>query len=382
MSSITRPSGLLEAPAALDLAVERLVELAQVREAGQLVGDRLALHGLVEVAFSIDTTAWPARYANSSLSSRENARAAARDRHHAHVLGAARRAERASTGSPARGRRPARADAACRGRCRGRVAGSSVPSSSAPTSAPHAKASRSAVSSARSAPRLLADLDSRERTACRAGARGRRRPRTRPPPVRTARSTMPWRSSPAANASPTRRIVSSSSRRLRSTSSIFASSCSDMLLNSRPSARTRRRPRPGPGGGSRPWRGAAPREELLDLALERADTNTDEASASSRNAAGSRRSAGGCRAIVHRERVAAVRRPRRSTGAPIGSSSALDAPAVLARRRPRSRSPLGRRQLDRRPRPCTVEASGRPARQTPPQPGEPLDSTHVRVRAW
>ena len=71
---------------------------------------------------------------------------------------------------------------------------------------------------------------------------------------RTASATTPRRSRPVASASPTRRIVSASSWRLRSTSSIFASSCSDMSLNSRPSAANSSFPWTGTG-----WR-KSPRE--------------------------------------------------------------------------------------------------------------------------
>ena len=49
MSSMIRPERLLEAPGALDLDRHDLLEAAVVEQPGQLVGDRLALHGLVQV---------------------------------------------------------------------------------------------------------------------------------------------------------------------------------------------------------------------------------------------------------------------------------------------------------------------------------------------
>ena len=64
------------------------------------------------------------------------------------------------------------------------------------------------------------------------------------------------RSRPVASASPTRRIVSASSWRLRSTSSIFASSWTDMSLNSRPSSANSSLP--------------VERDELLEVAARQA----------------------------------------------------------------------------------------------------------------
>ena len=49
MSSMIRPISLVVAAGALDLGRHDLLEAAVVEQAGELVGDRLALHGLVQV---------------------------------------------------------------------------------------------------------------------------------------------------------------------------------------------------------------------------------------------------------------------------------------------------------------------------------------------
>ena len=107
----------VEAPRALDLAVERGVQLADVREPGQLVGDRLALDGLVEVRV-LDRDARLAGEVLEQLALLAGELRGPRDRHQRDVRRGRRR------GGPGSAP-PARARPGCGprppGRCRGQA---------------------------------------------------------------------------------------------------------------------------------------------------------------------------------------------------------------------------------------------------------------------
>ncbi len=181
---------------------------------------------------------------------------------------------------------------------------------------------------------------------------------------------MPSRSRPDANASPTRRIVSSSSLRLRWTSSIFDASCSDMRLNSVPSAANSSPPSTGTGREKSPAarRRAAARNCSIWRCSART-TTTDESSASSRNAT----------------RIAPISARESSTAdwmsAP-GTNTPIDTPgptaSSTAAKRPRYSCPATSTSPDSilgGPRSGIVEASSRPLRTT-------RTSRDVRRATW
>ena len=331
------------------------------------------------LAFSIETTAWPARYSSSSSSSRVN--------------GAPRRAIEIAprySGPSTSERSPI--DSACdaaRLRRHGtpRALRALVALERAEQLRPNVRPDHEDVrarpprSPARARPRPSPPRSARTRRA-RAAARAPTSASQASTAWRTASATTPWRSRPVASASPTRRIVSSSSWRLRSTSSILASSCSDMSLNSRPSCANSSLPSTGTSCRKSPResRRAAARKVAIWPVSARL-TKVAEASASSdEQERGSRRSAGGCRRCAPRT-------------APPGAGSRAPRAARSARRAtPRARGThrrphvdvaclLGGRQLDDRAAPLTVDGERAAAPEhRHVELGEALDPTRQRGR--
>ena len=221
-------------------------------------------------AFSIDTAAWPARYANSSCSvSVKLAPARAIESTPTYSSRRRRRARRSGPASACTPSTDAEVGRRCSTGCSS-PAGSRLASSSA-TSVADAKARARPPSSARTSRSSSPPMCS----ACmRRASIG-----TRPAGLGLARLhrcahrqlDQPWRSRPVANASPTRRIVSSSSRALALDLLDLRRELRDMLLNSRPSAANSSSPWTGTGGREVALREpAGGDEELVDLRLQRA----------------------------------------------------------------------------------------------------------------
>ncbi len=183
--------------------------------------------------------------------------------------------------------------------------------------------------------------------------------------VRTAKATTPLRSSPMASASPTRRIAALSSPRWRLTSSIVVASCSDMLLNSRPSWANSSRPATGTGclKSPRARRRAATRKVSICCVRARLTMPADSM-ASTRKASSSAPTTSRLREIVS-DSDAVLRKTASSKCAPPASATGSTRPRNSS---PATWKPCGRPRAPSSRRdsmPVMVAASSLPSRKTP-----------------
>ena len=298
------------------------MQRAQVGEPGELVGHRLALDRLVQAAFSIETTAWPARYCEQLLllarERRPRRAIESTPRYSGDVPGGASTDRSACTvptcgAWPSRGRAPARA---LRSGCEQLPAGvgrgpnarrSAASRASATSLAPTLRSSKAPVDGQGAAGLGLAGVDRRahgeldhavaveahgERVARRGGSS---------PPARRA-GARPPRSS--------------------------ASSCSDMLLNSSAELGELVVALTGTGCGSRRGRAGGRRRGTSSIWPVRARLTTAAATTASEQER--RRSAAIRRRLLRSSsRSAAGRGGARSTAEPAGSPRRVDAPAVV-----------------------------------------------------
>ena len=309
----------LEAPRALDLAVEDRVEGAHVGEPGQLVGHRLAL--------DLSRAGWRSR--SRPRPGRRGTGAAPPPRARTGACGARSRGRPGTRGSC----RAARASAPPGACTRADAGGSRHPRRPRRLAvlarldalrADHPHARRPALRG----PHRLLELVVVARRRCSRGRRRSSTGRARPASasqastaVRTASATTPSRSRPIASASPTRRIASVSSPRWRWTSSIFEASCADMLLNSRPSCANSSWPSTGTGclKSPRASRRAATRKVSICWVSARLTTPA-EASASTGTPAGAAPITKRLRAIVF-DSSAVLRKTASSSATPGRSRS-------------------------------------------------------------